>query len=170
MRCATSCPSGALGRSPWTSCGWTGSPRGQHLQAPPCRLLQCLREVESLTRLTPWMKPNTRTGRSSRWLANWRYWPTRCVLACTCGDETAQAASHEFLARAGVLERWVQECPLHCSSPNASRPHDVPDTLMRGILADTGQRIAGSIGLSIRPPPVCDAGVTAASRFGPFTA
>jgi hypothetical protein len=44
-------------------------------------------------------------------------------------DETAQATPHgqivffaEFLATAGVFERWVQECPLRYSSPNASRP------------------------------------------------
>jgi hypothetical protein len=57
-------------------------------------------------------------------------------------DETAQAAPHgqivffaEFLATAGVFDRWVQACPLHYSSPNASRPRDVLGTLMLGILA-----------------------------------
>jgi hypothetical protein len=57
-------------------------------------------------------------------------------------DQTAQATPHgqivffaEFLATAGVFDRWVQDCPLHYSSPNASRPRDVPGTLMRGILA-----------------------------------
>jgi hypothetical protein len=56
-------------------------------------------------------------------------------------DETAQATPHgqivffaEFLATAGVFDRWVQDCPLH-SSPNASRPRDVLGTLMLGILA-----------------------------------
>ncbi len=39
-------------------------------------------------------------------------------------DETAQATPHgqivffaEFLATAGVFDRWVQDCPLHYSSP-----------------------------------------------------
>lgn len=57
-------------------------------------------------------------------------------------DETAQATPHgqivffaEFLATAGVFDRWVQECPLHYTSPNASRPRDVLGTLMLGILA-----------------------------------
>jgi hypothetical protein len=57
-------------------------------------------------------------------------------------DETAQATPHgqivlfaEFLATAGVFDRWVQACPLHYSSPNASRPRDVLGTLMLGILA-----------------------------------
>ncbi|MCA3243629.1 MAG: IS1380 family transposase [Rubrivivax sp.] len=57
-------------------------------------------------------------------------------------DETAQATPHgqivffaEFLATAGVFDRWVQTCPLHYSSPNASRPRDVLGTLMLGILA-----------------------------------
>ncbi len=57
-------------------------------------------------------------------------------------DETAQATPHgqivffaEFLATAGVFDRWVQGCPLHYSSPNASRARDVLGTLMLGILA-----------------------------------
>jgi hypothetical protein len=57
-------------------------------------------------------------------------------------DETAQVTPHgqivffaEFLATAGVFDRWVQDCPLHYSSPNASRPRDVLGTLMLGILA-----------------------------------
>lgn len=57
-------------------------------------------------------------------------------------DETAQATPHgqivffaEFLATAGVFDRWVQGCPLHYSSPNASRSRDVLGTLMLGILA-----------------------------------
>ncbi|GAB4479981.1 MAG: hypothetical protein OHK0044_27780 [Burkholderiaceae bacterium] len=57
-------------------------------------------------------------------------------------DETAQATPHgqivffaEFLATAGVFDRWVQACPLHYSSPNASPPRDVLGTLMLGILA-----------------------------------
>lgn len=41
----------------------------------------------------------------------------------------------EFLATAGVFDRWVQACPLQYSSPNASRPRDVLGTLMLGILA-----------------------------------
>ena len=57
-------------------------------------------------------------------------------------DETAQATPHgqlvffaEFLSTAGVFERWVDDCPLHYSSPNASRARDVLGTLMLGILA-----------------------------------
>jgi len=57
-------------------------------------------------------------------------------------DETAQATPHgqtvffaEFLATAGVFDRWVQGCPLHYSSPNASRSRDVLGTPMLGILA-----------------------------------
>jgi hypothetical protein len=57
-------------------------------------------------------------------------------------DETAQATPHgqivffaEFLATAGVFDRWVRGCPLHYSSPNASSPRDVLGTLMLGILA-----------------------------------
>ena len=57
-------------------------------------------------------------------------------------DETAQATPHgqivffaEFLATAGVFDRWVQDCPLRYTSPNASRPRDVLGTLMLGILA-----------------------------------
>ena len=57
-------------------------------------------------------------------------------------DETAQATPHgqivffpEFLATAGVFDRWVQGCPLHYSSPSTSRPRDVLGTLMLGILA-----------------------------------
>ena len=41
----------------------------------------------------------------------------------------------EFLATAGVFDRWVDACPLSYSSPNASRPRDVLGTLMLGILA-----------------------------------
>ena len=57
-------------------------------------------------------------------------------------DETVQATPHgqlvffaEFLATAGVFDRWVQSCPLHYSSPNASSARDVLGTLMLGILA-----------------------------------
>ena len=57
-------------------------------------------------------------------------------------DETAQATPHgqivffaEFLATAGVFDRWVRGCPLHYSSPNASSARDVLGTLMLGILA-----------------------------------
>ena len=57
-------------------------------------------------------------------------------------DQTAQATPHgqivffaEFLATAGVFDRWVQSCPLHYSSPNASSSRDVLGTLMLGILA-----------------------------------
>ena len=57
-------------------------------------------------------------------------------------DQTAHATPHgqivffaEFLATAGVFDHWVQACPLHYASPNASRPRDVLGTLMLGILA-----------------------------------
>jgi hypothetical protein len=57
-------------------------------------------------------------------------------------DDRAQATAHgqivffaELLATAGVFDRWVQDCPLRYSSPNASRPRDVLGTLMLGILA-----------------------------------
>ena len=63
-------------------------------------------------------------------------------------DETASATPHgqlvffaEFLATAGVFERWVQECPLRFTSPNAPAPRDVLGTLMLGILAG-GRRYA----------------------------
>ncbi len=70
-------------------------------------------------------------------------------------DETAQATPHgqivffaEFLATAGVFDRWVEDCPLHYSSPNASRPRDVLGTLMLGILAGSKRyaHIAGVCG------------------------
>ena len=57
-------------------------------------------------------------------------------------DETAQATPHgqlvffaEFLAAAGVFERWVDACPLHYTSPNASGKREVLGTLMLGVLA-----------------------------------
>jgi hypothetical protein len=57
-------------------------------------------------------------------------------------DETARATPHgqlvffaEFLATAGVFDRWVQQCPLEYSSPNASSKRDVLGTLMLGILS-----------------------------------
>ncbi len=57
-------------------------------------------------------------------------------------DETARATPHgqllffaEFLATAGVFDRWVEECPLQYSSPNASSKRDVLGRLMLGILS-----------------------------------
>jgi len=57
-------------------------------------------------------------------------------------DETAQATPHgqiaffaEFLATAGLFDRWVDACPLRYSSPNASSARGVLGTLMLGILA-----------------------------------
>jgi hypothetical protein len=57
-------------------------------------------------------------------------------------DDAAQATPHgqlvffaEFLATAGVFDRWVQQCPLRYSSPNASSSRDVLGTLMLGILS-----------------------------------
>lgn len=42
-------------------------------------------------------------------------------------DDTARATPHgqlvffaEFLATAGVFDRWVEECPLSYTSPNAA--------------------------------------------------
>jgi hypothetical protein len=54
----------------------------------------------------------------------------------------------EFLATAGVFDRRVDACPLHCSSPNASRARDVLGTLMLGILAGSKRyaHIAGVCG------------------------
>lgn len=63
-------------------------------------------------------------------------------------DEQAQATPHgqlvffaEFLATAGVFDRWVESCPLSYSSPNGSAKRDVLGTLMLGILAG-GNRYA----------------------------
>ena len=57
-------------------------------------------------------------------------------------DETARATPHgqlvffaEFLATVGVFERWVEDCPLSYTSPNASSKRDVLGTLMLGILS-----------------------------------
>ena len=57
-------------------------------------------------------------------------------------DERAAATPHgqlvffaEFLATAGIFDRWVDACPLSYSSPNASSKRDVLGTLMLGILA-----------------------------------
>jgi hypothetical protein len=72
-----------------------------------------------------------------------------CVAVQTMGgrmhvrwDQTAQATPHgqivyfaEFLATAGIFENWVKVCPLHYSSPNASRVRDVLGTLMLGVLS-----------------------------------
>jgi hypothetical protein len=63
-------------------------------------------------------------------------------------DGQAQATPHgqlvffaEFLATAGVFDRWVEDCPLSYSSPNGSAKADVLGTLMLGILAG-GKRYA----------------------------
>ena len=60
-------------------------------------------------------------------------------------DETAQATPHgqivffaDFLATAGVFNRCVQACPLHYSSPSASRPREVLGTPMLGRFRDAG--------------------------------
>ena len=57
-------------------------------------------------------------------------------------DEGAAATPHgqlvffaEFLATAGVFERWVQACPLAYRSGNAPDKRDVLGTLMLGLLA-----------------------------------
>jgi Transposase DDE domain group 1 len=41
----------------------------------------------------------------------------------------------EFLKASGLYERWVEECPLHYTSPNAASKHDVLGTLLLSILA-----------------------------------
>ena len=57
-------------------------------------------------------------------------------------DEGAQATPNgqlvffaEFLATAGIFERWVEDCPLAYTSPNAPTKRDVLGTLMLAILA-----------------------------------
>jgi len=40
----------------------------------------------------------------------------------------------EFLELAGLFERWVQQCPLHYTSPNASAVRDVLGTWLLSIL------------------------------------
>lgn len=57
-------------------------------------------------------------------------------------DHGAQATPHgqivyfaELLATAGIFDNWVKACPLHYTSPNASRVRDVLGTLMLGILS-----------------------------------
>ncbi len=89
-------------------------------------------------------------------------------------DDTAQATPHgqivffaEFLATAGVFDRWVQACPLRYSSPNASRPRDVLGTLMLGILAGAKRyaHIAGVRGdTRWRPRPWACAAWSAKTR------
>ena len=68
-------------------------------------------------------------------------------------DDAACATPHgqlvffaEFLATAGLFERWVQECPLRFTSPNAPMVRDVVGTLMLGILAG-GRRYAHIAGV-----------------------
>ena len=41
----------------------------------------------------------------------------------------------EFLKASGLYERWVEQCPLHYTSPNAASKHDVLGTLLLSILA-----------------------------------
>lgn len=43
----------------------------------------------------------------------------------------------EFLEVAGLFERWVQQCPLHYSSPNAPKVRDVLGTWLFRFLTDT---------------------------------
>jgi hypothetical protein len=57
-------------------------------------------------------------------------------------DESAQATPNgqlvffaEFLATAGIFERWVEECPLTYTSPNAPTKRDVLGTLLLAIVA-----------------------------------
>jgi hypothetical protein len=64
-------------------------------------------------------------------------------------EETAQATPHgqlaylsEFLATAGVFDRWVDGCPLSYHSPTASSARDVLGTLMRAANATRISQIA----------------------------
>jgi hypothetical protein len=41
----------------------------------------------------------------------------------------------EFLKTSGLLDAWVEECPLHYSSPNAPRKRDVLGTILLSVLA-----------------------------------
>ena len=41
----------------------------------------------------------------------------------------------EFLKLGNLLEPWIQDCPLHLTSPNAPSKHDVLGTLLLSILA-----------------------------------
>jgi len=57
-------------------------------------------------------------------------------------DEGAQATPNgqlvffaEFLATAGIFERWVEDCPLAYTSPNAPSKQDVLGILLLAILA-----------------------------------
>jgi hypothetical protein len=57
-------------------------------------------------------------------------------------DESAQATPNvqlvffaEFLACTGVFDRWVENCPLSYTSPNAPGKRDVLGTLLLAILA-----------------------------------
>ncbi len=57
-------------------------------------------------------------------------------------DEGAQATPNgqlvffaEFLQTAGIFERWVEDCPLSYTSPNAPTKRDVLGTLLLAILA-----------------------------------
>ena len=58
-------------------------------------------------------------------------------------DETVRATPHgqlvffaEFLATAGVFDRWVEGCPLSYSSSNASSKRDVLGTLILNPAVD----------------------------------
>ena len=57
-------------------------------------------------------------------------WDTR-ENATTMGQLTFFA---EFLEAVGLFERWVAQCPLHYSSPNAPKVRDVLGTWMLAIL------------------------------------
>src|SRR5271168_4939659 len=41
----------------------------------------------------------------------------------------------EFLKTSGLFERWVEECPLKYTSPNAPRKRDVLGTILLSVLA-----------------------------------
>ena len=51
----------------------------------------------------------------------------------------------EFLATAGIFERWVEDCPLAYTSPNAPTKRDVLGTLLLAILA--GHKRYGNEGI-----------------------
>jgi hypothetical protein len=41
----------------------------------------------------------------------------------------------EFLKASGLFDAWVDDCPLHYTSPNAPKKRDVLGTLLLAILA-----------------------------------
>jgi hypothetical protein len=44
----------------------------------------------------------------------------------------------EFLKTSGLFDRWVEDCPLRYTSPNAPLKRDVLGTILLPVLAGTG--------------------------------